>query len=435
METKTRTYGTADVFPPSLATAVRVWARIGCLSFGGPAGQIALMHREIVEERGWLSERQFLNALSFCMLLPGPEAMQLATYAGWRLHGLIGGLAAGLLFVLPGALVILTLCAVYLFFGSAEFLMDAFLGVKAAVVVIVVEALLRVGKKALKSKLHCWISAFAFIGIFVLDLPYPLIVGASAIFGFCSAQNQDNSWRMDEFPSLRSTAGHLTVWLFIWFAPVVLLWWILPDSILLDIGTFFSKLAVVTFGGAYAVLAYMAQDVVTQFGWLTAGEMMDGLGLAETTPGPLILVTEFVGFLAAAKEGGFWAGAAGAGIALWVTFAPCFLWIFVGGPYIDLIAGQPRLKGALDSITAAVVGVILNLSLWFALHVFFQNVDRIAWNGLELWFPVFGTVDWLAIGLAGLSGVLLLQFHVGVVKTLIVAAVIPVGLGVLSSLL
>ena len=422
---------TMEEIPPRFTAALRVYARIGCLSFGGPAGQIALMHRELVDERGWLTERQYLNALSFCMLLPGPEAMQIATYAGWRLHGILGGLAAGLLFVLPGAAVILALAAIYVLYGDTGVMIDLFLGVKAAVVLIVVEALLRVGKRALKGPAQWATALVSFVGIFFFAVPYPVIVVIAGLYGFFSARPQKTEQKSVELPSTAAAVTHALVWLAIWLLPLGVLWLVVPNSILVDIGVFFSKLAVVTFGGAYAVLAYMGQDVVTQYGWLSAGEMMDGLGLAETTPGPLILVTEFVGFLAANKEGGLWLGLAGAGVALWVTFAPCFLWIFVGGPYIDMIAGQPRLKGALDSIVAAVVGVILNLSLWFALHVFFARIDRVDWNGAQIWAPDFATVSWLALALSGLSGFLLFRLHWGVAKTLAVVAVIPAALGVL----
>ncbi|MEM8752240.1 MAG: chromate efflux transporter, partial [Pseudomonadota bacterium] len=325
---------------PSLAEAFRVYTRIGVLSFGGPAAQIALMHKELVEDRPWLSERQYLNALSFCMLLPGPEAMQLATYAGWRLHGVMGGLAAGLMFVLPGALVILALGGLYAAFGGVPLVEALFLGVKAAVVVIVFQALLKVANRAL-SGLDQWaIAGLAFLGIFFLALPFPLIVAAAAAYGFLFGAKAAEE---PTAPAARlgETARTAAIWLAVWLAPLFAVGAL--DGMLAEIGAFFSRLAVVTFGGAYAVLAYMAQEVVADYGWLEAGEMMDGLGLAETTPGPLILVTEFVGFLAAAKAGGFWFGVAGAAVALWATFAPCFLWIFVGAPYIEWIGAQPRL--------------------------------------------------------------------------------------------
>ncbi|MEM8743946.1 MAG: chromate efflux transporter [Pseudomonadota bacterium] len=398
---------------PTLAEAIRIWAKVGILSFGGPTAQIALMHKVIVEENKWLSEQQFLNALGFCMLLPGPEAMQLATYSGWRLHGVLGGLAAGLLFVLPGAAVILALATLYAYLGNVPFVNALFLGIKAAVLVIVIEALVRVSRKALQSGEHWIIAALAFVGLFFLDLPFPLIVIAAALFGFFRGREakDDMSEALSHGQPLLQTLRTVAVWLAIWWLPLLAIAAIASDTVLPQIGLFFSKLAVVTFGGAYAVLAYMAQDVVNQFGWLSAGEMMDGLGLAETTPGPLILVTEFVGFLAAFREGGFALGLAGALVTLWVTFAPCFLWIFAGAPYIDWIGAQPRLKGALAAITAAVVGVILNLSAWFALHVFFAEVSAKKYGFLTVWTPYITTLDWRVIALAALSAFLLFARH------------------------
>ncbi|MEM1199719.1 MAG: chromate efflux transporter [Pseudomonadota bacterium] len=410
---------------PTLAEATRVWARIGVLSFGGPAAQIALMHREIVDERGWLTEQQFLNALSFCMFLPGPEAMQLATYSGWRLHGTIGGLIAGLLFVLPGAAVILALGTIYAYFGDVPLVSALFLGVKATVVLIVVEALLRVAKKALSGTAHWIIAALAFIGIFFLALPFPLIIAAAAAYGFIFSRSADGSSanaNIGAGGSLGGTMSTIGVWLSIWVVPLGLVALLSPIPVLADIGLFFSKLAVVTFGGAYAVLAYMAQDVVNQFGWLSAGEMMDGLGLAETTPGPLILVTEFVGFLAAFREGGFALGVAGAVVALWATFAPCFLWIFAGAPFIDWIGAQPRLKGALSAISAAVVGVILNLTIWFALHVFFTSVEAKTSGPLVLWTPDLTSLDWRAVLLSAVCAVLLFRLHWDLMRVLAAAS-------------
>jgi chromate transporter len=420
--------------------AIRLWARIGVLSFGGPAAQIALMHREIVDERGWLSEQEYLNALSFCMLLPGPEAMQLATYAGWRLHGTLGGLAAGLLFVLPGAVVILVLAAIYVAFGDVSFLKATFFGIKAAVVVIVIEALIRVSKRAL-GRLEYWlIAGLAFIAIFFLALPYPLIVLAAALFGFwrggvgTANSSGDAKAPVRMVHSFRRSVRTVLTWLAIWWLPLGAVALIAPDTLLPQIGLFFSKLSVVTFGGAYAVLAYMGQDVVTQFGWLNAGEMMDGLGLAETTPGPLILVTEFVGFIAAYRDGGFALALAGALITLWVTFVPCFLWIFVGAPYIDWISNQPRLKAALTAITAAVVGVILNLSVWFSLHVFFANVDKVEAGPLVVWMPHWLSLDWRAVVLTALCAVLMLKLHWSIVRVLILSAISGAGLFYLPGL-
>lgn len=395
--------------------------RIGILSFGGPAAQIALMHRVLVEEKSWLSEKQYLNALSFCMLLPGPEAMQLATYAGWRLHGVAGGLIAGLLFVLPGAAVMLGLAALYAYLGSVPLVSALFLGIKAAVLVIVIEALLRVAKRALHQPRHWVIAALAFVGIFFLDLPFPLIILAAAAIGFAGGTATGEPQEPHAgHTSAGKTVRTVALWLAIWWIPLLALG-ALELPLLSELGLFFSKLAVVTFGGAYAVLAYMAQDVVNHHGWLSAGAMMDGLGLAETTPGPLILVTEFVGFLSAFSKGGLMLGIAGALVTLWATFAPCFLWIFAGAPYIDWIGSQPRLRGALAAITAAVVGVILNLSIWFALHVAFATVSARNYGPVTVWQPDPATLDWRVILLTLVSGILL-ALGWGMVRVLLVSA-------------
>ncbi|WP_281018502.1 MULTISPECIES: chromate efflux transporter [unclassified Minwuia] len=411
---------------PAWPDVFRAFGRIGLLSFGGPAAQIALMHRVLVEEKRWLSERQYLDALSFCMLLPGPEAMQLATYAGWRLRGVPGGLLAGMLFVIPGACVVLGLAILYAHFGKTPLLATLFLGIKAAVLVIVVEALLKVARRALH-RLTGWIIAgAAFGGIFLFELPFPLIIVAAAVVGFSlrpGAADAREAGRAAPAPvSVRSTGQTVLLWLFVWWAPLLLLDLLAAAPVLATIGHFFSKLAVVTFGGAYAVLAYMAQQVVTGFGWLSAGEMLDGLGLAETTPGPLILVTEFVGFLAGFRSGGLWLGLAGAMVTLWATFAPCFLWIFAGAPYIEWISGQPRLRGALAAITASVVGVMLNLSIWFALHVMFANVTRQTVGPLTLWQPELASIDWRVPVLSLLSAVLLLRLHWGIGRVLAISA-------------
>ena len=405
---------------PSRNEAFMVWLRIGLLSFGGPAAQIALMHREIVDKKQWLSERQYLNALSFCMLLPGPEAMQLATYVGWRLHGTIGGLVAGLLFVLPGAAVVLALAAVYAVYGEVSLVATLFLGVKAAVIIVVVEALIKVSRRALQLPEHWVVAALAFIGIFFLALPFPLIILLAAFFGFMRAGAQPSDTRSDRVNiTLSGTLSTTAIWLAVWWLPILAMAVFASDSLLLELGVFFSKLAVVTFGGAYAVLAYLGQDVVGHYGWLTAGEMMDGLGLAETTPGPLILVNEFVGFLATYREGGIWHGLLGAVVTLWATFVPCFLWIFVGAPYIEWIGSQTRLRGALTAITAAVVGVILNLTIWFALHVFFTKVVAEKHGPLVLWLPDLNSIDWRIIGLSILCAGLMFKFHWGIARVLV----------------
>lgn len=394
--------------------AVAVFAHIGLLSFGGPTAQIAVMHKILVEEKKWLDESLFVHALSFCMLLPGPEAMQLATYAGWRLFGLRGGLMAGLLFVLPGALVMLFLSMIFALYGQIAWVEALFFGIQAAVLVIVIEALLRVAKRALHQAWHWWLAGLSFLGIFVFTLPFPLIIAGAALSGFLTktASDQPAPAKQAQDVPIVATLGRIALWGSVWLGPLWLLIGLMgEDHLLSKLGVFFTKLALVTFGGAYAVLAYMAQDVVQLHGWLDAGQMMAGLGLAETTPGPLILVTEFVGFLAAFRQGGLAMGVMGAAVALWMTFAPCFLWIFVGGPYLEWIIARPRLKGALSAITAAVVGVIFNLSLWFALHVFFTKVDVVKAYGMSVFVPDLSSLDFNVVVIALVSAALLLWRH------------------------
>lgn len=390
---------------PSLAQTFPVWGRIGMMSFGGPAAQIALMHDQIVDRQTWLTEQQFLNAISFCMLLPGPEAMQIATYAGWRLNGVRGGLLAGTLFVLPGALVILALASLYAILGQVPLVQALFLGVQAAVLGIVLKALFAVMKRALNAPAHWALAAFGFVALFFFAVPFPVVILLAAAIGAVIGGPQSEA--APPLPKA-SPVGTVAVWLALWGAPLAVLWLVDPAGILLQIGLFFSKLAVVTFGGAYAVLAYMAQQVVTDFNWLTAEQMIDGLGLAETTPGPLILVTEFVGFLAALGQGGWAMAIAGAALTLWVTFVPCFLWIFAAAPYVDWIATRPRLTGALRGITASVVGVIANLSVWFALHVLFGSVVQAQAGILSTWVPDLSSLNLAALGLAALSAYLLI---------------------------
>jgi chromate transporter len=412
---------------PTFAEATRAFTHIGLLSFGGPAAQIALMQKILVDEKKWLSDKEFLSALSFCMLLPGPEAMQLATYAGWRLHGFAGGLMAGLLFVLPGAAVVLALSAIYAAFGQVPLVEAIFFGITAAVLVIVVEALLRVAKRALKGPLHWALAAAAFIAIFFFAAPFPIIIAIAAALGFLVVRDAKPP---SDVPlpavSMAETARTAALWGIAWAAPLVVIALAFgPGHVLAQLGWFFSKLAVVTFGGAYAVLAYMAQEVVQQQNWLTAPEMMTGLGLAETTPGPLILVTEYVGFLAAFKQGGWLMGLLGAFVALWATFVPCFLWIFAGAPYVTWLTAQPRLQGALTAITAAVVGVILNLSIWFALHVIFRRVTQTSAGPLTLWVPDWPTLDGRVVVIAAVAAVLLLVRHGNMIAVLGICA----GLG------
>ena len=356
-----------------LSSIFATFLRIGLLSFGGPAAQIALMHRVLVEERRWLSERDFLQSLSLCMLLPGPEAMQLATYAGWRLRGVPGGLIAGGLFVLPGALVIAALVWAYVTIGGAPLVQAAFLGIKAAVIVIVLQALRGLSRNALKGARDWTIAALSFAGIFALGLPFPLLIALAAVWGALGAAPQAVAPPVTPAP-WRDTLRRVAIWSALWLAPLGLLSAFAPP-LLAQIGWFYAWLAVISFGGAYALLAYMTQTVVTDFGWIGTAQMIDALGLAETTPGPLILVTQFVAMLAAALQGGMGLSLAAGAVALWAMFAPCFLFIFAAAPHMERIAANPRLSGALSGIKAAVVGVILNLSVWFALNVIFARLS------------------------------------------------------------
>ena len=427
-----------DSAPPTVprGEAFRLWAKLGVLSFGGPAGQIALMHRLLVDERKWLGEDRFLHALNFCMLLPGPEAMQLATYVGWLLHGWLGGLVAGLLFVVPGALVVLGLAAVYAAFGEAVVPEAVFFGVKAAVLAIVLEALMRIARRALKSRPDWAIAGGAFLAMFVFDAPFPLVVLTAGLIGLVRGTNGGPADRpaiaaRGPAISLSRTAATALTWLSLWLGPLVLLSAAFgPDHVYAQLAWFFSKLAVVTFGGAYAVLAYMAQEAVEGYGWLSPGQMLDGLGLAETTPGPLILVTEFVGFLAGYGHAGgrsIVMGVIGAGITLWATFAPCFLWIFVGAPYVERLRHKTRIAGALGAITAAVVGVVLNLSVWFGLHVLFAELSAWSWGPVEILVPSAASLDWAAAVLFAGAAVALFGFHLGILRTLGLSAIVGVG--------
>jgi chromate transporter len=426
---------------PSFSEALRVWARIGCLSFGGPAAQIAMMQREVVDQRHWVSDRRFLHALNFCMLLPGPEAMQLATYLGWLMHGVKGGIAAGLLFVLPGAAVMLALSFVYAILGDVPLIAGLFFGLKCAVLILVVEALIKVAKRALKGALPWALAVTAFLALFIFALPFPVVVLAAAAMGYALPQAfaagghgkpregapaaldaalAADPGRIAAMAPLARRAGLVALVLWVW--PVALL---MPmGGVFADIGWFFSKMAVVTFGGAYAVLAYVAQEAVEHYRWLSAPEMLAGLGLAETTPGPLILVLQFVGFLAGWRDSGALGAVAGAGLTLWVTFLPCFAWIFLGAPYIERLHDVPRLKGALAAVTAAVVGVIANLALWFALRVLFTRMEGI--------LPDPWSLQPAALLLSVLAAVCLFRLKLGVVTVLGVTAGAGLVLRVLS---
>jgi chromate transporter len=394
---------------PTLADLTRTFARIGCLSFGGPAAQIALMHRMILDERKWVGEADYLRALSFCMLLPGPEAMQLATWIGWRLHGVRGGLIAGGLFVIPGAIVVLGLSVLYAAWGQVPMIAALFTGIQAAVIAVVIEALIRVSRRALKSREAYAIAAMTFAGLFLFKVPFPVVILAAGIWGYLRTPAATTLAPAPPAALARSLKA-AAVWLTIWLVPLAALILAAPGR-LAEIGVFFSKLAVLTFGGAYAVLAWMAQDVVEQKAWLTLPQMMDGLGLAETTPGPLILVNQFVGYMAAHQVGGWAYGLAGAAVALWMTFIPSFLFIFTGAPFIDRLTHMPRLSGALAAITAAVVGVIANLSLWFALHVLFSSVASVSFGPMTLAVPDAGSLRITSAVIAFGAAAALLRWH------------------------
>jgi chromate transporter len=430
----------------SFRAALRVWTRVALLSFGGPAGQIAVMHRILVEEKRWIGERRFLHALNYCMLLPGPEAQQLATYVGWLLHGTRGGLAAGVLFVLPGFLAILALSIVYARFQGMAPVEAIFFGLKPAVLAVVVEALIRIGRRALRGPASLAVAGAAFVAICFLRVPFPAIVAGAALVGFAASR-----WWPGQFepvaatapggdgadapaaipddsiegaaPSWGRAARVCAVWLVLWLVPLAALAIVFGrDSVFVQEGVFFSKTAVVTFGGAYAVLAYVAQRAVETFGWLEPGEMLDGLGLAETTPGPLIMVLQFVGFLGAYRNPGpldpVAAGVLGSIVTTWVTFVPCFLWIFLGAPYIERLRHQRALSRALSAVTAAVVGVILNLALWFSLHVLFGELREERFGPLRALVPDLRTLDVAAALITAAAFVALLRFKVGMASTL-----------------
>ena len=430
----------------SFGEALRVWLKIGCLGFGGPAGQIALMHRVLVDEKKWIDEARYLHALNFCMLLPGPEAQKLATYVGWLLHGLRGGLAAGILFVLPGALVMLAISLLYVLGRGIPVVEGALFGIKAAVLVIVDEALIRIGRRSLKTRLLLWTAGLAFVGIFFLDLPFPLIVVVAAAAGYAVARSAPELLGLkvhagSHAPSdprrWKNAGATLLAGLVLWWAPVALAVVALgPAHVLVDIGVFFSKLAVVSFGGAYALLAYMAQEAVETYRWMTAPEMVDGLGLAETLPGPLIKVTQFVGFLGAYRDASPFspvvAGMVGSALTTWVTFVPPMLLIFVGAPFVEQLRSNQRLSGALAAITAAVVGVILNLTVWFALHVLFGVVEEIRagpirWYGFDPW-----TLDLRVLVLAFIAALLAFRWHRSLLEMVAIMAALGVAVRLLS---
>lgn len=427
-----------------LSEAVKVWLRVAALSFGGPAGQIAVMHRIVVEEKKWIGEQRFLQALNYCTLLPGPEAQQLATYIGWLMHKTRGGLLAGGLFILPGVVAIMALSCVYALYGKVGVVSALFFGLKAAVLAIVFEAVIRVGKRALRNRVLQGLAGLAFVAIYVFAAPFPLIILAAGVIGFVGGRvgspafsgggHKGNGSGAEPtllgestpdhvHPSLAVFARTVAVWLPLWLAPVAALLAVLGgDNVFSHIAVFFSKMALVTFGGAYAVLAYVAQQAVEHYHWLQPREMLDGLGMAETTPGPLIMVLQFVGFMAAFRAPGslppLLAGALGGLLATWVTFAPCFLWIFAGAPFIERIRDNRALSGALAAITAAVVGVILNLAVWFAIHTLFRDVAHFTGFGVSVDVPRLASVEPLALLLSVAAAIAVFAFKAGMLQTL-----------------
>jgi chromate transporter len=434
----------------SLREAFWTWTRVAALSFGGPAGQIAVMHRILVEEKRWVSEERFLHALNYCMLLPGPEAQQLATYIGWLMHRTLGGIMAGGLFVLPGAVAIMALSYIYAAWGNVPIVVALFFGLKAAVLAIVVEAVVRIGRRALKNQVFIGLAVAAFVGIFFFGVPFPVIIFGAALVGFIGGSTGAAAFQggggghgpskskgaepvVDSLlgdrlpdhahPSVARSLKVSAVWLALWLVPVAALLWALGSgNVFSQIAIFFSKMAMVTFGGAYAVLAYVAQQAVEGYGWLKPGEMLDGLGMAETTPGPLIMVLQFVGFMAAFRDAGglppMLAGTLGGLLATWVTFTPCFLWIFLGAPFVEQLRGNKALGAALSAITAAVVGVILNLAVWFAVHTVFRQTLPVRALGLSFDAPVPASVDVWALLLSVAAAIAIFRFKAGMIATL-----------------
>jgi chromate transporter len=441
-----------------------VWVKVALNSFGGPAGQIAVMHRYLVEEKRWISEERFLHALNYCMLLPGPEAQQLATYIGWLLHKTRGGIVAGALFVIPGFLFMLVLSILYAGYQNLSVVQWLFFGLKPAVLAIVLEAVLRIGKRSLKNRLMVTLAVLAFVAIFFYDVPFPIIMLSAAVIGFLGGRFRPDAFVVSQTqpetngqsasdgpaidtlldaanveyvrPSLSRSLGVVLVWSALWFGPILLVFLYLgSENVYFQEAIFFSKTAVVTFGGAYAVLAYVAQQAVDFYGWLKPGEMLDGLGLAETTPGPLILVLQFVGFLGAYRNPGgldpMLAGVVGSVLTIWVTFVPCFLFIFLGAPYIEALRGNRSLKTAMSSITAAVVGVVLNLAVWLALNTIFGSLRDVYFLGAHLQIPIWNTINAASLFIAACAMLAIFRFKMGVIKIIGCS----VGLGVIYNLL
>lgn len=443
--------------PISFREAFWVWVKVALNSFGGPAGQISVMHRYLVEEKGWISESRFLHALNYCMLLPGPEAQQLATYIGWLLHRTPGGIVAGTLFVIPGFVFMLFLSILYAGYHNLSIVQWLFFGLKPAVLAIVLEAALRIGRRALKNRTMVVFAALAFVAIFFFDVPFPLIILSAGVAGFLGEIFMPKAFALKpaatgDIPDCNGPAvdvmlesggaSHvhssflrslrvLLVWSCLWLAPIIVIYIVFgSQSVFFQQGVFFSKTAVVTFGGAYAVLAYVAQQAVESYGWLKPGEMLDGLGLAETTPGPLILVLQFVGFLGGYRNPGtldpLLAGTLASILTVWVTFVPCFLWIFLGAPYIEKLRGNRSLSTAMSSITAAVVGVVLNLTVWFALNTIFGSLRDVSVFGAHLQIPVMETINLPSLVISIVALLALFRFKIGMIYTIAGCALLGV---------
>jgi len=427
----------------SFGEAVRAFCRVAALSFGGPAGQIAVMHRILVEEKRWITERRFLHALNYCMVLPGPEAQQLATYTGWLLHGWRGGLVAGGLFVLPGFISILALSVLYAGFRDATLVQALFFGIKAAVLAVVVQAVIRMGRSALRNAVMVLLAALAFVALFIFAIPFPVVILGAALAGWVGQRLAPHWFVFDDEAddeaataarssggaSWRRALGVLAIWVPLWVVPVVIISRLMgPDSVFTQAGFFFSKMSLVSFGGAYSVLAYVAQEAVQQYGWLGPGEMLDGLGMAETTPGPLIQVVQFVGFMGAYRFPGgldpMTAGVLASVLVTWVTFVPCFLWIFLGAPWIETLRGHRAVNATLSAVTAAVVGVMLNLAAWFAIHVLFAQVTTIDRWGMHLAVPEPASVQWASLALAVAAFVALFRYKAGMLTVLLISALV-----------
>lgn len=450
--------------PVTLTEATCVWLRIALLSFGGPAGQIAVMHRILVEEKRWIGEHRFLHALNYCMLLPGPEAQQLATYIGWLMHRTKGGIVAGVLFVIPGAVAIMALSWIYVLYGRVGIIAALFFGLKCAVLAVVMQAVVRIGSRALRSNQAKVLAAVAFVLIFFVGVAFPLIVLGAGLIGWWAGKRGSSAFSggrghgsttgqvvadadtllgeelpIHARPTWRETFWTASIWLALWFVPVAALLLALgPDDVFSRIATFFSTMATVTFGGAYAVLAYVAQQAVDTYGWLQPKEMLDGLGMAETTPGPLIMVLQFVGFLGAYRDPGglspLIAGTLGGLLATWVTFVPCFLWIFLGAPFIERLRGNKAVEAALSAITAAVVGVVLNLAIWFALHTLFRETAIVAFGPFRFDAPVLTSIDpvALALTLGAIQAVFVMR--AGMITTLLATSAAGLALYLLGAI-